>query len=44
MVTYEMVAYGRWSLTRGSRYERVDCSISYKLIAESLKQNEKHFL
>ena len=27
MVVYEVVAYGRWSLTRSGRYERVDCSL-----------------
>ena len=26
MVVYEVVAYGRWSLTRSGRFERVDCS------------------
>ena len=25
-VVYKVVAYGRWSLTRSGRYERVDCS------------------
>ena len=25
-VVYEVVAYGRWSLTRSGRYERVDCN------------------
>ena len=25
MVVYEVVADGRWSLTRSGRYERVDC-------------------
>ena len=30
MVYYEVVAYGRWSLTRSGRYERVDCSPNIK--------------
>ena len=25
MVVFKVVAYGRWSLTRSGRYERVDC-------------------
>ena len=25
MVVYNVVAYGRWSLKRSGRYERVDC-------------------
>ena len=31
-VVYEVVAYGRWSLTRGGRYERVDCSYNAPLL------------
>ena len=31
-VAYEVVAYGRWSLTRSGRYERVDCIYIYSHI------------
>ena len=29
MVVYEVVAYGRWLLTRSGRFERVDCILLY---------------
>ena len=34
-VVYEVVAYGRWSLMRSGRYERVDC-IRSRLLASLL--------
>ena len=39
----EVVAYGRWSLMRSGRYERVDCNgISFRVSTHgSLKTKEK---
>ena len=34
MVVYKVVAYGRWSLTRSGRHERVDC-ISLLIVLNS---------
>ena len=47
MVVYEVVAYGRWSLTRSGRYERVDCSscashsVKFLVTESSYKANFK---
>ena len=32
MVICKVVAYGRCSLTRSGRYERVDCSLTLKIL------------
>ena len=30
----KVVAYGRWSLTRSGRYERVDCTLSWHMLLD----------
>ena len=40
MVVYEVVAQGRWSLTRNGRYERVDCTLN-SLIATQISKGPR---